>query len=93
LEGMDDGQKTPRGHPNFNSYVKNLRVLVFGTGGRRHTPAARGLEELFPLSWKGFLQPIHAMFVYIARIRLVIHVNNKLISTDFLVEPKFSSHT
>ncbi len=22
LEGMDDGQKTPRGHPDFNSYVK-----------------------------------------------------------------------
>jgi hypothetical protein len=24
LEGMDDGQKTPRGHPDFNSYVKIL---------------------------------------------------------------------
>ncbi len=22
LEGMDDGQKTPRGHPDFHSYVK-----------------------------------------------------------------------
>jgi hypothetical protein len=22
LEGTDDGQKTPRGQPNFNSYVK-----------------------------------------------------------------------
>jgi hypothetical protein len=30
---MDDGQKTPCGHPNFNSYVKNLRVLVFMTDG------------------------------------------------------------
>ncbi len=28
---MDDGQKTPRGHPNFNSYAQNLRVLVFRT--------------------------------------------------------------
>jgi hypothetical protein len=28
---MDDGQKTPGGHPNFNSYIKNLRVLVFQT--------------------------------------------------------------
>jgi hypothetical protein len=43
-EGMDDGQTTPRGHPNFNSYVKNLRVLVFQidgltdrqTDGQRH---------------------------------------------------------
>jgi hypothetical protein len=31
---MEGGQKTPRGHPNFNSYVKNLRVLVFMTDGR-----------------------------------------------------------
>jgi hypothetical protein len=26
---MDDGQKTPRGHPDFNSYVKILRVFIF----------------------------------------------------------------
>jgi hypothetical protein len=26
---MDNKQKTPHGHPNSNSYVKNLRVLVF----------------------------------------------------------------
>jgi hypothetical protein len=32
-EGTDDGQKTPRGHPNSNSYMKNLRVLVFRTDG------------------------------------------------------------
>jgi hypothetical protein len=31
---MDNGQKTPCGHPNFNSYVKNLRVLVFQTDGQ-----------------------------------------------------------
>jgi hypothetical protein len=50
-EGMDDGQKTPRGYPNFNSYFKNLHVLVFQmdvwTDGQRRTFAARGLEELF----------------------------------------------
>ncbi len=28
LEEMDDGQKTPRGHPDFNSYVKILRVFI-----------------------------------------------------------------
>ncbi len=33
-EGMDDGQKTPCGHPYFDSYVKNLCVLVFRTDGR-----------------------------------------------------------
>jgi hypothetical protein len=31
---MDDGQKTPRGHPNFDSYVKILLVFVFRTDGR-----------------------------------------------------------
>ncbi len=29
---MDDGQKTPPGHPDFNSYVKILRVFI--TNGR-----------------------------------------------------------
>jgi hypothetical protein len=28
-EGTDNGQITSPGYPNFNSYVKNLRVLVF----------------------------------------------------------------
>ncbi len=27
LEGIDDGQKTPCGHPDFHSYVKIQRVL------------------------------------------------------------------
>jgi hypothetical protein len=30
---MDDGQKTPRGHPDFDSYVKILRDLVSITDG------------------------------------------------------------
>jgi hypothetical protein len=29
MEGMDDRQKTPRGHPDFNSYVKILRVFIW----------------------------------------------------------------
>ncbi len=48
-EGMDDGQKTPRGHPNFNSYVKNPRVLVFRTDGR----IARDIHSL-RLGWRNF---------------------------------------
>ncbi len=28
---MDNGQKTPHGHPDFNSYVKILRDFIFGT--------------------------------------------------------------
>jgi hypothetical protein len=31
---MEDCQKTPRGHPNFNSYAKNLGILVFWTDGQ-----------------------------------------------------------
>jgi hypothetical protein len=27
-ERMEDGQKTPREHPDFNSYVKVLRVFI-----------------------------------------------------------------
>jgi hypothetical protein len=33
-EGIDDGHKTPRGHPDFKSYMKILRVLVFRTDRR-----------------------------------------------------------
>ncbi len=35
-EGMDDAQKTPRGHPDFNSYVQNLHVFIFQTDRQRH---------------------------------------------------------
>ncbi len=92
---------TPRGYPNFNSYVKNLRVLVFRTDGRmdrgldrqRNTPAARGLEELFCAGLeRGSLSPF-TLCMCIARIRLETQVNNKYISMDFLVKPKFSSCT
>jgi hypothetical protein len=31
LEGMDNGQKTPRGHPDFHSYMKIQRVFLFQT--------------------------------------------------------------
>jgi hypothetical protein len=33
-EEMDDGQKTPREHPDFNSYMKILHVFIFQTDGR-----------------------------------------------------------
>jgi hypothetical protein len=36
-EGMDDGQKTPRGHPDFNSYVKILRVFIDNGRTNRQT--------------------------------------------------------
>ncbi len=37
FEGMDDGQKTPCGHPDFNSYVKILRVFIDNRGTNRQT--------------------------------------------------------
>jgi hypothetical protein len=30
LEGMEDRQKTPRGHPKFYSYMKNLPFWYAG---------------------------------------------------------------
>jgi hypothetical protein len=43
---MDDGQKTPRGHPDFNSYVQNLRVFIWNgrTDGQRNLSG--GLHHL-----------------------------------------------
>jgi hypothetical protein len=34
FEGMEDGQMTPPRYPNFDSYLKNLCVLVFQTDGQ-----------------------------------------------------------
>jgi hypothetical protein len=34
FKGMEDGQMAPRVYPNFNSYVKNLCILVFQTDGQ-----------------------------------------------------------
>ncbi len=49
LEGTDDGQKTPHGHSDFNSYVKILCVFICRTDritdGETNTLAAGGLEE------------------------------------------------
>jgi hypothetical protein len=43
---MDDGQKTPRGHPDFNSYVKILRVFIFQTDERTDRRMDRRMERL-----------------------------------------------
>ncbi len=44
-EVTDDGQITPRGYPNFNSYIKNLQVLVF----RMEKLIRGGLGNYIPL--------------------------------------------
>jgi hypothetical protein len=36
-EGIDNGQITPHGYPNFNSYVKNLRFFIFQTDRQTDT--------------------------------------------------------
>ncbi len=51
LEGMDDGQKTPHGHPDFNSYVKILRVFI--DNGRANRQTDRWTDgEIIPV-WAG----------------------------------------
>ncbi len=59
---MDDAQKTPRGHPDFNSYVQNLPVFIFRTdrdinpGGAFLTLFLQvKLTLSFPCSQKGFV--------------------------------------
>jgi hypothetical protein len=36
-EGMDDGQKTPRGHPDFNFYMKIQCVFIDNRQTNRQT--------------------------------------------------------
>jgi hypothetical protein len=49
---MDDGQKTPREHPDFNTYNKNQCVLVFQTDrqtdGRTETLTRGGFPHYVP---------------------------------------------
>jgi hypothetical protein len=90
---MDDRQKTPRGHPDFNSYVKILRVFIFRTD--RHSdgdinPVWASLTTFLqvnttPAAWLEELFFIvlerflvpFTLCMCIARIRLEIYVNNK----------------
>ncbi len=50
-EGMDDGQKTPRGHPDFNSYIKILRVFINNRWTDRRTD--RQMEKYTRCAWAG----------------------------------------
>jgi hypothetical protein len=54
---MDDGQKTSRGHPNINSYVTNLRVLVFITDGQTDRQTDRQTEKLIQCGLGNLLVP------------------------------------
>jgi hypothetical protein len=45
---MEDGQITPQEYANFNSYVKNLRVLVFITGRQMEKLIRGGLGNYVP---------------------------------------------
>ncbi len=46
FKGTEDGQMTPCGYPNFNSYIKNLCVLVFQTDGQTDRRTDRWTETL-----------------------------------------------
>ncbi len=45
-EGTDDAQKTPRGHPDFNSHVQNQRVFIFQTDRQTDGEADREIHSL-----------------------------------------------
>ncbi len=82
-EGMDDGQKTPRGYPDINSYLKILCVFIFQTDGRtdgrRHTPTARTPSRVYPYvcakriqdtlhhPYMGYLQQLQPVTTYCVR--------------------------
>jgi hypothetical protein len=73
-EGMDDGQKTPCGHPDLKFLRKNSTCFHNSqTDGQTDreinpvwvgTPAVRGLEELFSAVLERFLEPFHALHLY-----------------------------
>ncbi len=43
-EGTDDAQKIPQGHPDFNSYVKILRVFIFQTDRQMDGQAEKSIK-------------------------------------------------
>ncbi len=48
---MGDGQKTPRGHPDFNSYEKILRVFIWN--GQMNGQTDRQTEKYTHCAWAG----------------------------------------
>ncbi len=48
---MEDGQKTPCGHPDFNSYVKILRVFI--DNGQMNRQTNRQTDGEINLVWAG----------------------------------------
>ncbi len=48
---MDDGQKTPRGQPDFNSYVKILPVFIWN--GQTNRQTNRQAEKYTCYAWAG----------------------------------------
>jgi hypothetical protein len=53
LEGIEDGQKTPRGHPDFNSYVKILHVFIFQMDGQTNGQMDRQTDKEINPEWAG----------------------------------------
>jgi hypothetical protein len=68
-EGMDDGQKTPHGHPDFNSYVKILLVFIWNRQMNRQTDIyiyflgglpSHSTQELYPVVYVEQINPVWA---------------------------------
>ncbi len=65
LEGMDDRQKTPRGHPDFNSYVKIQRVFIDNgqTDEQMNRQTDREIHSLH-VGWRNFFSSCAVVSVF-----------------------------
>ncbi len=53
-EGMDNGQKTPHGHPDFNYYVIILRVFIDNRQTDRQTETQTDTHSYLIPTWFAF---------------------------------------
>jgi hypothetical protein len=75
---MVNGQKTPRGHPDFHSYMKNQRVFIFKTDRKflrsvKVTPNSYGIPQKASL-WN-FL--VNTLLLYIPLLTLTDRITDR----------------
>jgi hypothetical protein len=76
-EGMDDGQKTPHGHPDFNSYVKILRVLVFITDRQTDRQTDRRMDRDINPVWASLTTFLQIKYKFRGRNRYLEGRNDR----------------
>ncbi len=63
-EGMDDGQKTPRGHPDFHSYVKIQRVFIWFSHYRWMESLTKEKTHLLRMGWRNLFSSCAVVSVF-----------------------------